>query len=172
MTVLTKFISAAALAAAIALPVSAPVSAGDKASAKSDDIIVSSQGAMQQWQAETTKDLNRALLRDPVTRKVRPNNAIVEVAFALGADGKAEDIRLLKGNGNWAAKRAAKNAVRRLDTLADVPVLDPEGTPFIASIIFADNREIHQELSAKLAKSRKMRFASIDKEDRPILLGG
>ncbi len=172
MTVITKLVSAAALAAAIALPASAPAAAGEKSAAMSEDIVVRSQSAMNEWQKDSTKELNRALLRDPMTRKLRPNNAVVEVAFTLGADGKADNIAVLDGNGNRAARRSAENAVRRLGTLADVPVARPAGTRFLAAIIFADNREIHSELAAKIKKSRAGRFASKDPEGAIILLGG
>ncbi|MFL0354909.1 hypothetical protein ACI5KX_00400 [Erythrobacter sp. GH1-10] len=176
MTTRTKFtktpLALGALAAALALPLTVPVSAGEKTSAENAPIVVRSQAAMEQWQKETTKDLNRALARDPTSRKVRPNNSIVEVAFELGYDGKAENIRIVDGNGNWSARRAAKAAVRSLGTLDDVPVRNPEGTRFLAAIVFADDREIHEKLTAKVAQSREQRFASMAEDDRPILLGG
>lgn len=167
---------AAAVAAAISLTLVAPVSAGEKApdtaAAHSAPIVVHSQKAMEQWQADTTRDLNRALTRDPVARKVHPNNSIVEVAFRLGNDGKPENVRVVDGNGNWAARRAAKHAVRTLGTLGSVPIATPEGTRFLASIIFADTMEMHDKLAAKAAGSRAMRFAASDGEDQPILIGG
>lgn len=155
-------------AAALALPLAAPASAGDKGA----PIVVTQQQKMQQWQDDTTADLNRSLAREPISRKVRPNNAVVEVAFTLGADGKAENIRVLDGKGNWAARRVAKYAVRSLSTLGDVPVANPEGTRFLASIIFADNIETHDRLAKAAAKARAYRFAAVKEEDRPILLGG
>ncbi|QFT76634.1 hypothetical protein [Erythrobacter sp. THAF29] len=159
-------------AAALALPLTAPALAGEKEIAEAEPIVVISQPAMQAWQEATTADLNRALVRDPIARKVQPNNAVVEVAFTLGYDGRAENIRVLPGQGNWSARRAAKYAVRTLDTLGDVPVANPEGTRFLASIIFADTIETHDKLAAKAAKARAQRFANVDEEDRPILLGG
>lgn len=165
MTTRTKL---TALAAALALPLAAPALAGEK----SDDIVVSSKAAMEQWQADTTADINRTLARDPTSRKTPPNNAVVEVAFTLGADGRAENIEILDGYGNWSARRAAKYAVRALDTLGDVPVRDRTGTAFLAQIIFADNEEIHAKLTKKAAKARAARFAAMEENERPILLGG
>lgn len=165
MTVFTKLASAATLAAAFTLPLAAPAYAGED----SDDIVVRSNAAMQQWQAETTADINRALARDPMSRKVRPNNAIVEVAFTLGANGEAENIRVLDGTGNWSARRAAKIAVRSLDTLDEVPVSNPAEQKFLAQIVFADDKQTHTKLMAKLNQSRSERLASADNDY--ILLG-
>ncbi|MBV7265286.1 hypothetical protein [Erythrobacter ani] len=170
MKAVTKTISAAALAAALALPFSAPAHAGDKPAAASDDIVVRSASAMEQWQKETTQDLNRALEREPISRKVRPNNAIVDVAFTMGADGSAEDIRVLDGKGNWAARRVARHAVGKLDTLSDVPVVNPEGKKFLARIVFADNLEIKKQLYAEMKRSQPERFAA--GKSKYILLGG
>ena len=172
MTTRTKLSPAPlALLAALALPMAVPASAGDK-SAEAEPILVVSQKAMKAWQAETTNDLNRALAREPLSRNRPPNNAVVEVAFTLGEDGRARDIRVLDGDGNWSARNAAKYAVRSLETLGDVPVVNPQGTRFLASIIFADSVITHDELAAKASASRAQRFASIAEEDRPVLIGG
>ncbi|MBD2842947.1 hypothetical protein [Erythrobacter rubeus] len=170
MNTVTKTISAAAMAAALALPLSAPASASEKAEGASDDIVVLSASAMEQWQEDTTKDLNRALAREPITRKVQPNNAIVEVAFTMGADGTAENIEVLRGRGNWAARRVARHAVAKLDTLAEVPVANAENIKFLARIVFADNIEIKEQLYAEMKRSRPERFAA--GENKYILLGG
>ncbi|MGB3469198.1 MAG: hypothetical protein WBA51_00065 [Erythrobacter sp.] len=127
---------------------------------------------MKDWQAETTKDLNRALARAPLPRKIVPNNAIVQVAFTLGADGKADNIEVVNGNGNWAARKTAVHAVRRLDNLASVPVANPKSTKFLANVIFASTPRIHDELAAKLWKSEARRIAASTEDDNTIVLGG
>jgi hypothetical protein len=158
---------AAALAAIAAVPLSAPAAAGEN----SDDIIVISTKAMKQWQAETTRDLNRALERAPFARSVLPNDAIVQVAFTLGEDGRAQDVTVLSGNGNWAARKAARYAVQQLDTLGDVPVMSPQGTPFLANIIFASDVETHEKLAEQLVRSESARIAAAGGEDPYVLLG-
>ncbi len=156
-----------AIAAALTLTFVAPAFAGEPS-----DIVVRSDAAMTNWQESTTADLNRSLARDPIARKVRPNKSYVEVSFTLGADGKADNIAVTGGNGNWAAKRSARYAVRTLDTLDEVPVANPQGARFLASIVFADNERDYREMSALASARRTARFASIAQEDRPILLGG
>lgn len=168
MTTLTKLaIAPLSLAAAASLSFAAPALAAEN----SEDIIVTSAAAMEQWQAATTKDLNRSLAREPITRKVSPNNSVVEVAFTLGADGRAQNIKVIDGDGNWSARRAAIRAVRTLDTLDEVPVRNPVGTRFLASIIFADSAETKKTLAKKAKKARAARFAAADQEQY-ILLGG
>lgn len=168
MNTFTKLACSSAAALTLAFSAVTPAMAGET----SDDIVVKSKAAMKQWQAETTKDLNRALARAPAARKVRPNEAIVQVTFTLGADGKAHDVTLLDGNGNWAARKAALYAVRRLDGLDAVPVKNPEGAQFLASIVFANSYEMHDELTAKLWKSERARIAAAGGTDTTILLGG
>ena len=166
MTERFKFAPAAMIAAALcALPLASPAAAGE-----GDDIVVSSRAAMEQWQAETTASINRALLRDPASRRVPTNNAIVEVAFTLGADGQADNIRIVGGEGNWAARHAAKYAVRSLDRLGEVPVRNARGQKFVANIIFADNKETHKKLSARLENTREQRLAEAGEDT--IVLGG
>lgn len=167
MNTFAKLACSSAAALALALPFATSAVAGEK----SDDIVVSS-AAMKEWQAETTKDLNRALGRVSVPVSTRPNSAIVQVAFTLGADGKAENVELLDGQGNWAARRIAVNAVKRLNDLDTVPVRNPEDAQFLANIIFASTHERHKELAAKLWKSERARIAAAGGNDTTILLGG
>lgn len=156
-----------ALAAALTMTFVAPAFAGEPS-----DIVVRSDAAMIEWQEDTTASLNRALARDPTARRARPSQSHVEVAFTLGADGRADNVRVTGGNGNWAAKRSAKYAVRTLDKLDQVPVTNRQSARFLASIVFADDEQGYREQSALAAKSREARFASVAPEDRPILLGG
>ncbi len=168
MKTVAKITAAAVCAAAFALPLAAPAIAGEK----SADIVVRSAAAMEQWQAETTKDINRALAREPLAQKVHPNNSIVEVAFTMGEDGRADNVVVLKGNGNWAARRAAKYAVQRLDSLDQVPVSNPDNARFLAQIVFADDKQTHRQLTAQLRKSNAYRFANANNGENVILLGG
>lgn len=159
---------AAALAAALTLTVAAPAYAGDK----SDDIVVSSKSAMVTWQQDTTRQLNRMLARTPVAHTAAPNDTIVQIEFTLGEDGRPTDITLLDGDANWSARQTAIYAVRRLGDLSDVPVTNPQGTRFLANLIFADNAETRDQLAAKLDRSERTRLAAADGEEEPILLGG
>ena len=163
---LSRLASATALAAALTLPFAMPVSAGEK----SQDIVVRSQAAMEKWQQTTTKQLNRMLARAPVARSHAPNETIVQVAFTIDAEGNPENIKVLDGDANWGARQAAVYAVKRLDSLSDVPVRNPEGAKFLANLIFAQDRETYRELAATL-KPGGARFAEADDEEY-ILLGG
>lgn len=172
MNTMSRIASAAALAAATALPFAAPVSAGEKP-AQETSIVVRSAAAMEKWQEATTKDLNRALRHAPIRQTMVPNEGIVEVAFTLGADGEAENIKVLNGKGNWAARKAATYAVGRLGSLSEVPVSNPQNARFIASIIFANNPAAHRELAQKVQQKRAaQRFAVADGETKVILFGG
>ena len=163
MNTFTKFASAAACAAALSLPLAAPAWAGEQ----NDDIVVTSPAAMEQWQAETTKDLNRALAREPLSRKVRPNNSIVEVAFTMGARAKSATRKT-----KTTKKKKAKYAVNSLDTLDSVPVTNREDARFLASIIFANDKETHDEIAAKRDRKHAERFAAAGGRNEYILLGG
>lgn len=156
-----------ALAAALTMTVIAPAFAGD-----TSDIVVRSDTAMNNWQQATTADLDRTLAHDRAARRFTPKTSYVEVAFTLGENGRADNVRVVGGTGDWAAKRAARYAVRKLDTLDQVPVNNPGAARFLASIVFANDIDSYREMSAIAAARRTARFAAIAPEDRPILLGG
>ncbi|QFT76633.1 hypothetical protein [Erythrobacter sp. THAF29] len=143
---------------------------GSLASEDSDDIIVSPSAAMEQWQQDTTRDLNRALSTGGVRYRGEPDNAIVQVAFSLSEDGKADDVRLYNDEGNWVAQRTALRAVKRLKDLGEVPVENPQGAQFLANIIFADNERAHERLEARLAQWERARIGSSGKERTFIAL--
>lgn len=168
MKTLTKYAILPAAAFAIAVPFSAPAVAGEK----SEGIVVTSMAKMKEWQAETTKDINRSLRAAPIPNSSRPNKAVVQIAFTLGEDGKADNIRVLDGQGNWAARRAASYAVRRLNDLDQVPVNNPSNAQFLANIFFASTPQDHKELRAQLKKSEAQRLAAAEGEEDYILLGG
>ncbi len=167
MNTMTKLVSGAALAAALVLPLAAPVAAGEK----SDDLVVRPVDAMDEWQKETTRDLNRALAFAPGATKVRPDNGIVQMTFTLGANGKAENIKLYNSSANLMAERIARRAVRKLDNLDQVPVRDKSEVKFLANMIFADNEDIKERLMAKLEKSENARLARANADGDYVSFG-
>lgn len=168
MKTLTKFAALPAAAFALALPVATPAIAGEK----SESIVVTSKAKMAEWKAETTKDINRSLRSAPIPDSSRPNTAVVQIAFTLGEDGKADNIEVLEGRGNWAARRTAAYAVRRLNDLDQVPVTNAENAQFLANIFFASTPEDYKELKAQLKKSEAKRMAAAEGDNEYILLGG
>ncbi|MEL6529399.1 MAG: hypothetical protein AAFQ27_05520 [Pseudomonadota bacterium] len=157
-----------AAALAFTLPMSAPAMAGEK----SEGIVVRSQAALEQWQADTTSDINRSLKFARIPPSTRPNDAVVQITFTLGADGKPDNIELLNGDGNWAARKAAMYAVRRLNNLDEVPVGNAQNAQFLANIFFASSKDVHKQLAAKLAQTERTRIAAAGGENEYILLGG
>ncbi len=169
MNTFTKHLAVLPAAAlAFTLPFAAPAVAGEK----SDGIVVRSQEALEEWQAQTTKDINRSLRNAPIPNNARPNNSVVQITFTLGADGKPENIETLDGSGNWAARKAARYAVRRLNDLDTVPVSNAQNAQFLANIFFASSADMHKQLAAQLKKSERSRLAAAEGEKEYILLGG
>ena len=168
MKTLTKYVVLPASAIALALPFAAPAVAGEK----SDGIVVTSMAKMEQWQADTTKDINRSLKNAPIPIHARPNSSVVQITFTLGEDGKADNIEVIDGNGNWAARKAATYAVRRLNDLESVPVTNKQNAQFLANIFFASDAEDHKRLKLALKKSEAQRLAAAGGEEEYILLGG
>ncbi|MEM8726609.1 MAG: hypothetical protein AAGE86_13920, partial [Pseudomonadota bacterium] len=117
MNTFAKFASGAAFAVALAFPTATPALAGDD-----QLVVVQPQAAMEEWKKDTTRDLNHALSYQPSSGRLRVDNGIVQVSFTLGADGRADNIKLYNSSSNLIGERLAKRAVRKLDTLADVPV--------------------------------------------------
>ena len=155
-------LSLRAIGAALLLAV--PV--GTLASDESDDIIVQPTAAMAQWQADTTRDLNRALAAGGVRYRGSPNDSIVQITFTLGEDGKADNVELYKDyndSANWLARKMAVRAVKRLDGLDQVPVSNPQDARFLANIIFASNERVHEKLEERLEQSERARLASAGK---------
>jgi predicted lipoprotein len=150
----------------IAVPFAATASDDD-----GDDIIVRSQPALEQWKAETSRDLDRQLARAPTFRNAQINNAIVQVTFSAGEDGRPTDVELYRSDGNWAANKIALRAVGRLHNLDEVPVVYPQDAQFIANIIFATSDRNYARLSDKLEKSEQERMASSGAARTFIALG-
>lgn len=145
--------------------------ANSLASNDSDDIVVSPSAAMVQWQEDTTTDLNRALSHGGVRYRGEPNNAIVQITFSLGDDGKADNVRLHNDEGNYFARRIAVRAVKRLRDLDQVPVANPQDAKFLANIIFANSDNDLGRLEERLAKMERARLASSGKERTYLALG-
>ena len=163
-TGLTTFaVSAAGACMAALLPVTA------LAEGEGEDIVVSSGSAMQQWQQRTTAELNRALMREPPGATTE--NAIVQITFTLGEDGKATDQQFYNRDGSFLERSMAKRAIKSLDNLAEVPVADRSQTRFLASIIFANDPRSHSKLQARLRKMEQARLASRDGRHQYLALG-
>lgn len=155
--------TALGVTALFVLPVTA--SAGED----SDDIVVSSGTPMKQWQQKTTKELNRVLMWEP--SGATTENAIVQITFTLGEDGKAANLELYNRDGSTLEQNMAMRAIRRLDTLAEVPIAEPQKAKFLASIIFANDQRTHDKLQRKLEKMEQARLVSLDPGQRYLALG-
>jgi hypothetical protein len=148
-------LTARTLGAALLLSVPAVVAADHS------DIVVQPSPALDQWQADTSQDLTRALQRRGTQYSRQPaNNAIVQVTFAIGENGKPSEVEVYDGDGNWAANRIARRAVRTLQDLDQVPVSNPQNVQFLANIIFSDNERIHGQLVERLEQMEAERMAS------------
>lgn len=155
--------SALSAAALFALPVSA------LAGGQSDDIVVRSGTAMEQWQQKTTIELNRALMQEPPGATTE--NAIVQITFTLGEDGKADNLQFYRRDGSILERMMAKRAIRSLDSLTEVPVAKPDEARFLASIIFANDARNYARLQRQLAKLETVLRASEDPQNRYFALG-
>ena len=141
------------------------------ASDEATDIVVQSNAAMKEWKEDVTHDLNRALARSSVARKMTPNASIVQVTFEIGEDGKPTNIELYNDEGNYSARKTAVYAVSRLRDLDTVPVSgDRSELQFLANIIFADSRADEERLAARLEASEQERIASTGVERTYIAL--
>jgi hypothetical protein len=168
MTTILKFTAFArsVLGASLlgALPVTAYASGGD------DDIVVHSASAMEQWQKQTALRLDRALQRD-VGGRTDTGDSIVQIAFTLGPDGKAQGLRFHNGEGTWIEREMAKRAVRSLDNLDEVPVVNRGDVKFLANFIFSTDPRSHAKLAQRLRTMEQARLASRDGTSRYLALG-
>lgn len=158
-----------ALASAAALLAFSPSAV---AGAQDRELIVTSPAAVDAWRQEVNRDLDRALLDVSAARQKRPNNAIVEVEFRIDENGDPTRLRVLPGDGSYSARRAAMQAVRRLERLDEAPVPDIHARRFIARIVFYDRPEVRERLVSELEGASTRRLAGGDPSDAPILLGG
>lgn len=162
----TRIAIAPALALAATLPFAAPALAG----AEHEDIVVTSRAEMQEWQADATRTLNRALERHPRQRNLNPSAGIVQLTFEMGDDGKPANIQTISSSTNWVSVRVARYAVNRLGDLSDVPVTNADDARFLANIIFANSPAERDELASELGRSESARIASSG--EGYIVLGG
>lgn len=168
MTTFAKYSTGAALAAVLTLPFATPVAAGEK----SQDLVVRpATAAMDAWQTETTRDLNRALMSKTHSGKLPVRNGIVQVSFTLGEDGRAENIKLYNSTSNFWGERLAKRAVRKLDNLDEVPIQHDGEVKFLANLVFANSVQMQKTLLAKLERAETTRLASAAPSSQYIVLG-
>lgn len=136
----------------------------------SDDIVVSSSGPLQQWQQKASARLDRAL-RNVSTMNNDTSNAIVQIAFTSGPDGRAANPQVVYNDGSWMERRIATQAVSRLGDLDKVPVAQPGEAKFLANIIFAEDRAALEKQRDKLATMESARLASKGERSTYIALG-
>lgn len=173
MNIYAKLAITPALVLAAAMPL-ASVQAGTTSAtaAAAENIVVTSRVEMKAWQNEATRQLDRALRSSPIERTASPSEGIVQVAFTLGADGRADNIEVVSNSANWVARKSAVHAVRRLSNLDSVPVTNRRGAQFLANLIFADDEIAHRDLAARLAEAENARLALGEEEEMTIVLGG
>lgn len=157
---------------ALALGALTPLAASPALAGNATPIEVTSMPEMKQWQKEVSRQLDNALERAPSRNAIVPDTGVVQVAFKLGEDGRAEKLKTLSNSADWAAERMAIRAVKRLKTLAEAPVYNVQERRFLANIIFAETRAQYDELSRNLAQSERARIASSAAEDDFLVLGG
>lgn len=127
--------------------------------------------ALEAWQADISLALSQALSNASVARLMTPNSAIVRVLFSIGADGRAADIRLLEGNANWSARRAALFAIGKLEALDRVPVADPANTRFLAYLVFYRSEIVRVRLMNELRLREQERLAASGPEREYLAIG-
>ena len=161
-------ITAPVLALGLALPMaSSPALAGEET-----EIQVVSPKKMEQWKADVSRQLDRALVRAPGRASVAPSAGIVQIAFELDEEGNPDNLKVYSNSADYTAMRMAKYAVTRIDGLDEAPVTNVGEAQFLANIIFANNRAQHDELALTLAQSERTRLAAGPEENEVIVLGG
>ena len=133
-------------------------------------IEIRATSALAAWQKDTNRALEEGLARAPSLRGGRASEAVVRVAFDIGKDGKAVNVRALEGDYNPAAEQAALFAVRSLDTLGDAPAMSA-GRPILANIILHDSPASGKRLARELARSERMRLSSADAVTNYVMIG-
>lgn len=155
-----------ALAAALSIAAISPAMAGD------EPIVVHSEAAMKQWQADVTRSFDRRLANAERQMLIRPANGIVQLRFTLDADGKPEDIETITSSGHRGTDAIARRAVQGLDQLDEAPVTNVADQVFIANVIFAQDSDQKTRLAAKLAKMEGARLAMSTDGTSAISFGG
>ena len=161
-----KTLTKTTLAAALSIAALSPAFAGEQGT-----IVVQSESAMQEWQQDVGKSLDRRLTTATRQTRVDPVSGIVQLRFTLDASGRAHDIQVLNGSGDSRTDAVAKRAVRGLSQLADAPVANASAQTFQANIIFADDARAYRKLAKALAASENIRMAQADSEGGVISFG-
>ncbi len=143
----------ATLAAALSMAAIVPAMADD------EPILVHSQAAFAQWQADVTNSLDRRLVSAERSSRLTPESGIVQLRFTLDENGKPQGIRTVTSSGDWSTDRVAISAVRGLNQLDEAPVANVQGQTFQANIIFAKSEAQRDKLAAKLATMETARLA-------------
>ncbi|MEM1195559.1 MAG: hypothetical protein AAGH57_05600 [Pseudomonadota bacterium] len=145
-----------------------PALAGDEPT----PIEVNSPSEMKRWKLEVSRQLDRALKRSNSRSSLAPESGVVQIAFVLDENGRADDLTLLSNSADWSAARTAKRALKRVRNLADAPVANAQEVRFLANIIFADNPVERDQLKRDLARSERTRLASGEAQSDFVVLGG
>lgn len=161
-----KTLTKTTLAAALSIAALSPAFAGEQGT-----IVVESESAMQEWQQDVGKSLDRRLTTATRQTRTNPVSGIVQLRFTLDASGRAHDIEVMSGSGDSSTDTVAKRAVRGLTQLADAPVANASQQTFQANIIFADDARSYRKLAKVLAQSEKVRMAQADSEGGVISFG-
>lgn len=151
------------IALACTLPVAAPALA-------QDDVLIVSQSAMQQWQQDRTKELDRLLQsdREPFGR---PLSGIVQISFTLDENGRPTGFETVHNSAGIAAQRTARWALSQLRDLDAVPVTSADGVRFQANIIFAANERDRAAFAAELATLEETRLADAQAGTTAVAIG-
>ena len=91
-------------AAALSIAAISPAFAGEQST-----IVVESEAAMQQWQQDVGKSLDRRLTNATRQTRTDPVNGIVQLRFTLDGAGKPHDIEVVTGSGDSVGHRDAPN---------------------------------------------------------------
>lgn len=166
MKKLAKIALAPALICAAALPLGASLLAEEVDA----PIVVTSPEEMRTWQKSTTNRLNRALARVPQIRNGSIPSGIVQISFTLDEDGRPTDLEVINSTTSPLARGSARQALRRIGDLSNVPVAAPREAQFLANIVFAKDQKDRRELLEGLERSEQDRIAAGDLNY--IVLGG
>lgn len=161
-----------ALALGVALGGTGLVAASPALADEDAQIEVKSPSEMKLWKKDVSRQLDRALKRTPGRASLAPSSGVVQIAFELDSDGRADNLKIRSNSANWSAARTAMRAVKRVRNLADAPVANVQEARFLANIIFADDLAERENLARALAKTERTRIASGEAEDDVVVLGG
>nr|WP_298898857.1 energy transducer TonB [uncultured Altererythrobacter sp.] len=161
-----KTLMTTTLAAALSIAAFSPAIAGEQST-----IVVESESAMQAWQKDVGRSLDRRLATATKQTRIDPVSGIVQLRFTLDGSGKPRDISVLNGSGDTRTDFVAKRAVRGLTQLANAPVANASEQTFQANIVFADDKATYSKLAKALAASENIRMAQADSEGGVISFG-